>query len=112
MSLIHDESPTVIVKKKNLQYITDYCIENKIDFTVKSKSVSDEFSIEFLSLTANKAIALGMCLKELRIEPNGLNAVSVAAIKAKKIANQSTATENEMQFAFENDLKFDLGTSN
>lgn len=112
MSLIHDEIPTISVKKKNLQYIIDYCIENKIDFTIKSKSISDEFVIEFLSLSANKAIALGMCLKELRIEPNGMNMVSVAAIKAKKNALNNQTSESETQFAFENDLKFDLGTSN
>ena len=122
MSLIKEEYPSISVKKKNIQYIIEYCIENKIDFTIKSKSeFSDEFTMEFMVTSTNKAIALGMCLKELKLELNGLNVVPVASIKASKKATtnaisglpngQAILADNEIKMAFENDLQFDLGSS-
>jgi len=114
MSLIHEEFPTINVKKKNVQFLVEYCIENKIDFTIKARSESnDEFKMEFMPATSHKAIALGMCLKELKIELNGLNMVSLTAIKTRKngVGTQSLA-DNEIKLAFENDLQFELGTHN
>lgn len=123
MSLIREEHPSITVKKKNSQFIIEYCIENKIDFTLKSKSeLSDEFTIEFLITSTSKAIALGMCIKELKLELNGLYVVPVAAIKASKKAitngvsglpnGEAILADNEIKMAFENDLQFDLGSTN
>jgi len=123
MSLIREEHPSITVKKKNSQFIIEYCIENKIDFTLKSKSeLSDEFTLEFIITSTNKAIALGMCLKELKIELNGLYVVPIATIKASKKAltngvgglpnGEAILADNEIKLAFENDLQFDLGSTN
>lgn len=121
MSFMNEDKPTVSVKKKNLSSLVEYCIENKIDFTVKSKS-SDDFDVEFLISDTKKAIALGMCLKELKLELNGLSVTPVAAIRAgKKVmsaketgltAGQGIVAEGDVTLAFEDALQFDLGTSN
>jgi hypothetical protein len=42
MSFINEVNPSVTVKKKNLLSLVEYCIENKIDHTVKSKSENKE----------------------------------------------------------------------
>lgn len=124
MSFMNEATPSVTIKKKNIFALIEYCIENKIDHTVKSRSEnSDEFDVEFLITNTKKAIALGMCLKELKLELNGLNVTSIAAIKANKkvlpaketgltIPSGGVAIESEPVMAFEDALPFDLGTSN
>jgi len=124
MSFINEEKPTVSVKKKNLSPLIDYCIENKIDFTLTSRSAqSDDFDVEFIINNPKKAIALGMCLKELKLELNGLNVTPVAAIKASKKpvataakeANgngQAIVAEGDVTLAFNDALQFDLGAAN
>ena len=120
MSFLNEEKPTVSVKKKNLLSLVEYCIENKIDFTVKSRS-ADDFEVEFLITNTKKAIALGMCLKELKLELNGLSVTPVAAIKAsKKLSTKENVltigngivAEGDVNMAFEDALQFDLGSSN
>lgn len=114
MSLIREDNPTINVKKKQVQFLVEFCIENRIDFTIKSKSESnEEFMIEFLPNNMNKAVALGMCLKEMKLELNGLNIMSLATIKTRKNASVPVlTTDNEVKLAFESDLQFDLGTHN
>jgi hypothetical protein len=120
MSFMNEEQPTVSVKKKNLLSLVEYCIENKIDFTVRSKSI-DDFDVEFLITNTKKAIALGMCLKELRLELNGLSVTPVSAIKANKkgVVKENGLTnghgivaEGDVTMAFEDAMQFDLGSSN
>lgn len=124
MSFINEEKPTVSVKKKNLLPLIEYCIENKIDFTLKSRSAqSEDFDVEFIITNPKKAIALGMCLKELKLELNGLNVTPVAAIKAGKkpavatskdtpVNGQAIVAEGDVTLAFDDALQFDLGASN
>jgi len=117
----NESSPSVSVKKRNINSLIDFCIENKIDFAVKSKS-ADDFEVEFLINDTKKAIALGMCLKELKLELNGLQVTTVAAIKAtkKSVSKENLAVNsagfdtnaNESSLAFEDALQFDLGSSN
>jgi len=124
MSFINEEKPTVSVKKKNLTPLIDYCIENKIDFTLTSRSAqSDDFDVEFIINNPKKAIALGMCLKELKLELNGLHVTPVAAIKASKkpaaaatkeapANGQAIVAEGDVTLAFNDALQFDLGAAN
>lgn len=125
MSFINEEKPTVSVKKKNLSPLIDYCIENKIDFTLTSRSAqSDDFDVEFIINNPKKAIALGMCLKELKLELNGLSVTPVAAIKASKKPaagstkettgsnGQAIVAEGDVTLAFNDALQFDIGAAN
>ncbi len=126
MSFISEEKPTVSVKKKSLSPLIEYCIENKIDFTLKSRSIQgDDFDVEFIITNPKKAIALGMCLKELKLELNGLSVTPVAAIKAGKkpvVANgketapaangHAIVAEGDVTLAFDDALQFDIGASN
>jgi len=115
-------TPSVTVKKRNMTSLVEYCIENKIDFTLRSRSNSDEFDVEFLISNTKKAIALGMCLKELKMELNGLSVVPLSAIKASKKTlsskdnelgtGQGIIAEGEVTMAFEDALQFELGSSN
>jgi hypothetical protein len=121
MSFTNEVSPSVTIKKKSLSALLECCIENKIDFTLKAKS-NDDFDVEFILANTQKAIILGMCLKELKLELNGLTLVSAANLKANKkvlpaketslTVGPSVIGEADSELAFEDALKFDLGNSN
>jgi hypothetical protein len=67
-----ESTPTVTVKRKNIQTVLDYCLENKIEFTVKTKfASSDEWDVEINVTNIKKAIVFGMFLKENKLELNG-----------------------------------------
>ena len=125
MSFLNEEKPTVSVKKKNLLPLIEYCIENKIDFTLTSRAQQgDDFDVEFIITNPKKAIALGMCLKELKLELNGFTITPVAAIKAGKKpvsaatnkdtlpTGQAIVAEGDVTLAFDDALQFDIGASN
>ncbi len=127
MNYMNEDTASVNVKRKNISMLIEYCIENKIEFTVKPLlSRSEEFEIEFILPTAKKAIALGMCLRELKIELNGLQPAPVAAVngkstakKASPVAKTTTLTnghskeESVTPISFEEEkLEFNLETAN
>lgn len=107
-----EQLPFVSVKKKTIQLLLDYCLEHKIEFTVAPKN-SEEYKVTFNLKDYHNAIALGICLRELKIE-FGQSAESVAAIKAKKatpvskeVASEKTALTEPLLMP-ENSLSFDL----
>lgn len=114
----NDNHPFVGVKKKHIQLLLDYCIENRIEFTVTPKN-SEEFKVIFGLKDFNTAIALGMCLRELKLEFTAIEATPVAAIKAKKATNglskdvpiDKTAL-NGTHDEITNSLSFDLDAMN
>ncbi len=126
MSIDMESTPTVVVKKKQIQLLLDYCLENKFDFSVSPQATGDDFEVSFKLTDFNMAIALGMCLRDLKLELASLNnIVSVKDLKASqkeekkaaketttKSTSKSTATEEkdeDMGFEFdENELKFEL----
>jgi len=114
MKYTNEETPTVTVKRKNISQLVEYCIDNKIEFSVKPLiSRSEEFELEFNISNSKKAIALGMCLKELRLELNGMQAAVVAPVKTSKKAsvkeNGHSKEENSNPLSFEEEkLEFSL----
>lgn len=68
-----EEKVTVISKRKAIQPLFDYCMDQKIMFTVSSRPmISDEFEIETHLGSIKQAIALGMFLKENKFDVFGL----------------------------------------
>ena len=64
-----------------------------------------------------------MCLKELKLELNGLTVTPVAALKASKKPSavtskdsfpvgQAIVADNDVTLAFDNALPFDIGATN
>lgn len=90
--MIQNEKPRVIVKNKNLQFIFDYCLETKTPFTANPRLSGDEWEIEFKISDIMGAVALGMFLRENRIEPIG---VQVAKPQAAAVANATAAAKTK-----------------
>jgi hypothetical protein len=95
-AIVNDELPMVAVKKKNIQSVIDYCIENEVEFTVKPKTPGlDDWKIELNLTQVKKAIHFGMFLKEIKSEIVGLPYTSLIAKENKK--TESGAAIKEMK---------------
>lgn len=71
MSLLHG-NPSVIVKKKHLAVVFEYCTEQKIECKFTPREMPDEWEVEFVVSDVMKAINLGMFLKENRMDLAGM----------------------------------------
>lgn len=85
-----EEKATLVVKRKNIQTLFDYALDNRISFIVNPKGLSpDEFEVDLSILGIKQAIALGMFAKEHKFEVLGLSEMS----KSKPVANVSKKPE-------------------
>lgn len=113
----NEETLSAVVRKKNILLVIEYCLENKIEFVVTPGNSNDEFMIGFVIRDLGTAVALGMSLKDLKIDLQGMpNFVSVNSIRnGKKSADtpkntKEEETHNELA-TLENTLKFDMETA-
>lgn len=95
-AFLNEELPQVAVKRKNIQAVMDYCLENEVEFTVKPKTAGiDEWKIEVNITNVKKAIHFGMFLKEIKSEIVGLPYVSPIVKEPKKFDSKETSKEKE-----------------
>lgn len=79
-----NDKPKIAIKKKNIQVVIDYCIENNIEFSVKNKPLADDdLEVEVNISQIQKAIVFGMFMRENRLNLAGMEAVA-STLKAKK----------------------------
>jgi hypothetical protein len=116
----NEETLTASVKKKNILLAIEYCLENKIEFVVSSAGNNDDFLIGFVIKDLATAVALGMSLKDLKVDVQNIPSfISPNAIKSTKKApatsNGKTEHHEEAQAempTLENTLKFDMEAAN
>lgn len=104
--MIQNEKPRVIVKNKTLQFIFDYCLESKTPFQATPRLNGDEWEIEFKVSDIMGGVALGMFLRENRIEPVGIQIVKpqTVAVSAKAKTTKAKKQEPEItESVFEQD---------
>lgn len=71
---INNDLPTVLIKRKNIQTIFDYCLDNKVEFSVKEKPFTvEEFEVTLQITEIKKAIAFGFFARENKLEIVGVN---------------------------------------
>lgn len=97
----------VIVKRKNIQIVLDYCLNNRIETKMSPRDMPEEWELEFNIADIMKAINLGMFLRENKLELVGLlssnvikNSNAPTAVKAprnskKKIEAEKTDQTNK-----------------
>ncbi|MCU0422169.1 MAG: hypothetical protein MUC81_05095 [Bacteroidia bacterium] len=79
-----EEKVTVLAKRKTTPLLFDYCMDQKIVFTVSPRPmIADEFEIDIQLGNIKQAIAIGMFLKENKYEVFGLGEYT----KAKPVSN-------------------------
>lgn len=91
------ENPSVIVKRKNIQVVLDYCLDNKIEFKAAPRDMPEEWDIEFSVNDIMKAINLGMFLKENKLDLAGFGAMSPAPKPASVAAAKPRTRKTEKE---------------
>ncbi|OYU94587.1 MAG: hypothetical protein CFE21_15020 [Bacteroidetes bacterium B1(2017)] len=82
-----EERPVLLSKRKNIQILLDYCLDQRVGFTVNPRAISnDDFEIEVSINGIKQAIALGMFAKENKIEVAGMGELIKPKVVAPKKA--------------------------
>jgi hypothetical protein len=92
-----NENPAVAVKRKSIQALIDYCLEKKIELTIKPKASgnAEEWHFEFNISDINTAILMGMFLRENKLELIGYsNTPSVVSTTTARSSKKSEVKEN------------------
>ncbi len=94
-----DQSASVIVKRKNIQVVFDYCLDNRIETRMTPRDMPEEWELEFNVSDIMKAISLGMFLKENKLELVGLlntstikNSTAPTAVKVQRNVKKKVET--------------------
>jgi hypothetical protein len=99
------QNVSVIVKRKSIQGVFDYCLDNRIETKMTPRDMPEEWELEFNVADIMKAISLGMFLKENKLELIGLlnsstikNSTAPTAVKAAR-----TTTKKKVETELGND---------
>lgn len=104
-----NEFPKVIIKKKNIQILIDFCLEENIEFSVRNKPFSDnDLEVELKLSDIKKALQTGMFLRENRIELEGMEIKAPVAAKKVMPVKKSKGEEAETEELLKVDDKKDL----
>jgi hypothetical protein len=104
---MNQELPVVLIKRKNIQTIFDYCLDNKVEFTVREKPFTvEEYEVILQITEIKKAIAFGIFARENKIEVVGVNDQAQQAKNTKKPAN-TAAPATPAKTAEPEAIKFD-----
>jgi hypothetical protein len=91
-----DDKPVILAKRKNIQTIFDYCLDQKIEFKVSPRTISnDEWELELSIDSIKMAIALGMFVRENKLDMYGMGEFS----KPKPISNVKKIEEKDKTIA-------------
>ena len=91
-----DDKPVILAKRKNIQTIFDYCLDQKIEFKVSPRTISnDEWELELSIDSIKMAIALGMFVRENKLDIYGMGEFS----KPKPISNVKKVEEKDKTIA-------------
>lgn len=103
-----NEYPKVVIKKKNIQILIDYCLSENIEFSVKNKPFSDnDAEVELRISDIKKALITGMFLRENRIELDGAEAQKTAAPKKASAPRKSKGEETNGEASSEDMAKIE-----
>lgn len=93
------QNANVILKRKNIQVVVDYCLDNRIETKMTPRDMPEEWELEFNVVDIMKAISLGMFLRDNKIDLAGMfqpstikNSVAPTAIKASRNAKKKVET--------------------
>jgi len=92
-----DDKPIILTKRKNIQTVIDYCLEQKISFNASPRAISiDEWEVELNINTIKGAIALGIFVREYKLELYGMGELvkpKAAAIAPSSSSNKKSETK-------------------
>ena len=97
-----EDKPIILTKRKNIQIVLDYCVEQKLSFSANPRAISiDEWEIELNITTIKGAIALGIFVKENKLEIYGMGTTTPEVVsKPKPVAPAVNNKKEEPKESF------------
>jgi len=91
-----EDKPIILTKRKNIQTVLDYCVDQKLSFSANPRAISiDEWEIELNITSIKSAIALGIFVKENKLEIYGMGATTTEVSKLKPAAQALNNKKDE-----------------
>jgi hypothetical protein len=91
-----NEQPSVAVKRRFIPLIMDFCMDNKMAFRVIPRHGADEWEVQFDIQEVLPAVALGMFLRENKLELTGFSPMlSKPAPAAPRTKTKKSQAEDE-----------------
>lgn len=98
-----EEKVTVLAKRKTTTLLFDYCMDQKVIYTVSPRPmIADEFEVDVQISNIKQAIALGMFLKENKYEVFGLGEFNKVKVNTGNGKKADTKEEGSAKAAEEN----------
>ncbi len=99
------EYPKIVLKKKQIQKLVDFSLEEGIEFTVRQQKFPDtDWEVEMKINDINTAILTGMYLRENKLEPEGFGIEKYKKTQARK-KNGSNDSNDEQDTESSDDKK-------
>jgi hypothetical protein len=96
-----EDKPIILTKRKNVQIVLDYCLEQKLSFSANPRAISvDEWEIELNVTTIKGAIALGIFVKENKLELYGMGTSTLEVSKPKPAVTTVNNKKGELKESF------------
>ena len=90
-----NEQPSVAVKRRFIPLIMDFCMDNKMAFRVIPRNGADEWEVQFDIQEILPAVALGMFLRENKLELTGFSPLLSKPTPAAPRAKTKKAVSEE-----------------
>ncbi len=98
------EYPKIVLKKKQIQKLVDFSLEEGIEFTVRQQKFPDtDWEVEMKINDINTAILTGMYLRENKLEPEGFGIEKYKKTQSKK-KNGSNNSNDEKDEEISDDM--------
>lgn len=88
----------LILKRKNIQLLVDFCLDESLEFTLKPQTFPDtDWELTMKITDIKTAVAAGMFLRENRIEVNGIDQQKFKKPAPKKAKEESDDKAEEKE---------------
>jgi hypothetical protein len=87
----------LILKRKNIQLLVDFCLEETLEFTLKPQTFPDtDWELTMKITDIKTAVAAGMFLRENRIEVAGIDQQKLKKQPPKKTKEEKDESDERM----------------
>jgi len=88
--------PKVILKKKQISVLIDFCLDESIEFSVKQQTFPEtDWEVELKLKDLKTAVVVGMFLRENRLDIEGIDPNRYKKGTAKKVDEKPEPTKSE-----------------
>lgn len=84
MNGLMSANPCVVVKRKHMQDVMEYCLDQRLSVRCLPRGTGDEWELEFFPENHVQAVALGMFLREQKLELLGFGPPAISPIQKAK----------------------------